>query len=72
MASLSLKISIAEKNLIKTIQFDPSQLVYEACHAITEKIAELNQGLGQGKTRSSRRAQLQNSSPLSRLVSVSL
>lgn len=49
MASLSLKISIPEKNTIKTIQFDPSTLVYEACHLITEKIAEVNQGLGSSK-----------------------
>lgn len=49
MAMLSLKISIPEKSLVKTIQFDPATLVYEACHAVVEKIAELNQGLGQAK-----------------------
>lgn len=48
-SSLSLKISIPEKNAVKTMQFDPSTLVYEACHQITEKIAEVNQGLGSGE-----------------------
>ena len=47
---LSLKISIPEKNAIKTMQFDPSTLVYEACHQITDKIAEVNQGLGSGES----------------------
>ncbi|KAI1290436.1 Talin-2 [Halotydeus destructor] len=49
MATLSLKISIPEKSLVKTIQFDPSILVYDACRAITEKFAEVNQGLGSAK-----------------------
>lgn len=48
-SALSLKISIPEKNAVKTMQFDPATLVYEACHQITEKIAEVNQGLGSGK-----------------------
>ena len=50
MASLTLKISLPEKNAVKTMQFDPSTLVYEACHQITEKIVEVNQGLGSGES----------------------
>lgn len=46
MATLSLKISVAEKNVIKTIQFEPSMMVYDACRIIREKILEAN--LGQG------------------------
>lgn len=48
MSAISLKIRIPEKNAVKTIQFDPSTLVYEACHLITDKIAEVNHGLGSG------------------------
>uniref|UniRef100_A0A646QFM5 Talin1 n=1 Tax=Hemiscolopendra marginata TaxID=943146 RepID=A0A646QFM5_9MYRI len=47
MATLSLKISIVEKNAVKTMQFDPSTMVYDACKIIREKISEAN--LGQPK-----------------------
>lgn len=47
MATLSLRISIVEKNVIKTMQFDPSTSVYDACRVIREKISEAN--LGQPK-----------------------
>lgn len=49
MATVSLKISIPEKNAIKTMQLDPSLLVYEACSVIAQKIADVNQGLGSPK-----------------------
>lgn len=46
MATLSLKISVAEKNVVKTMQFEPSLMVYDACRQIRDKITEAN--LGQG------------------------
>jgi len=44
MATLSLRISIVEKNVTKTMQFDPTTSVYDACRIIREKISEANQG----------------------------
>ncbi|XP_022115337.2 talin-1 isoform X5 [Pieris rapae] len=42
MATLSLKISIEDGKVVKTIQFDPSSSVYDACRIIREKILEAN------------------------------
>ncbi|XP_075218972.1 talin_middle and talin-RS domain-containing protein rhea isoform X1 [Lycorma delicatula] len=47
MSNLSLRISIVEKNVIKTMQFDPSTSVFDACGLIRQKISEAN--LGQPK-----------------------
>ncbi|XP_014674038.1 PREDICTED: talin-2-like [Priapulus caudatus] len=44
MVVLSLKISVVERNVSKTIQFDPSTIVYDACRIIREKVAEANIG----------------------------
>lgn len=49
MATISLKISIPEKNAVKTMQLEPSLLVYEACAVIAQKIADVNQALGSPK-----------------------
>lgn len=38
--TLSLKVSIVEKNIVKTLQFEPSTIVYDACRIIREKISE--------------------------------
>jgi talin len=40
MAALSLKISLEGGKVVKTIQFDPSTTVYDACRIIKEKILE--------------------------------
>lgn len=48
MASLSLKISIVEKDVVKTMQFDPVTAVFDACRLIRDKISEAN--LGQRKS----------------------
>lgn len=48
MASISLKISIVEKDVVKTMQFDPNTAVYDACRVIRDKITEAN--LGQRKS----------------------
>ncbi|XP_076765357.1 talin_middle and talin-RS domain-containing protein rhea isoform X2 [Xylocopa sonorina] len=40
MATLSLRISIPEKNATKMMQFDPSTSVYDACRIIREKLAD--------------------------------
>ena len=47
MASLSLKISIVEKDVVKTMQFDPNTAAFDACRLIRDKISEAN--LGQRK-----------------------
>ncbi|XP_077865408.1 LOW QUALITY PROTEIN: talin-2-like [Saccoglossus kowalevskii] len=44
MASLSLKISVVMANVTKTMQFDPSTIVYDACRIIRERIKEANVG----------------------------
>lgn len=45
-STLSLKISVPEKNVIKTIYFDPSILVFHAMQIIREKLSELPLGPG--------------------------
>lgn len=40
MAVLSLKVRIAERGVVKTMQFDPATLVYDACKIIREKLPE--------------------------------
>ncbi|KAF5290986.1 hypothetical protein FQA39_LY14517 [Lamprigera yunnana] len=47
MAQISLRINIIEGNVTKTMVFDPSTTVYDACRLIREKITEAN--LGQPK-----------------------
>ncbi|XP_052742695.1 talin-1 isoform X2 [Bicyclus anynana] len=42
MATLSLKISLEGGKVVKTIQFEPSTSVYDACRIIREKILEAN------------------------------
>nr|CAD7426624.1 unnamed protein product [Timema monikensis] len=44
MATLSLRISIVDKNVTKTMQFDPTTAIYDACKIIRDKISEANQG----------------------------
>lgn len=44
--SLSLKINIVDHNVTKTIVFDPTTTVHDACRIIREKCAEAD---GQGK-----------------------
>ncbi|XP_006619662.1 talin-1 [Apis dorsata] len=48
MATLSLRISIPEKNATKMMQFDPSTSIYDACRIIREKLAEAS-NMGQPK-----------------------
>ncbi|KAL0113705.1 hypothetical protein PUN28_012676 [Cardiocondyla obscurior] len=48
MATLSLRISIPEKNATKMMQFDPNTSVYDACRIIREKLAEAT-NMGQPK-----------------------
>lgn len=48
--SLSLKVSIVEKNVVKTLQFEPSTIIYDACRIIREKVTEGGDaGLGESK-----------------------
>ncbi|CAG5092292.1 Similar to Tln1: Talin-1 (Mus musculus) [Cotesia congregata] len=48
MSTLSLRISIPEKNATKMMQFDPSTSVFDACRIIREKLAEAS-NMGQPK-----------------------
>lgn len=40
MAILSLKISIVDSCVVKTMQFDPSMPAFDACHLILQKLAD--------------------------------
>lgn len=42
MVALSLKISIG--NVVKTMQFEPSTMVYDACRMIRERVPEAQIG----------------------------
>lgn len=42
MVALSLKISIG--NVVKTMQFEPSTMVYDACQMIRERVPEAQIG----------------------------
>ena len=44
MATLSLKISIVGQNVVKTMQFEPTTIVYDACRIIRERFPEANPG----------------------------
>nr|XP_022305900.1 talin-1-like isoform X8 [Crassostrea virginica] len=44
MAMLSLKISVVGNNVVKTMQFDPTTQVYDACKIIRDRIIETNPG----------------------------
>ena len=44
MATLSLKIRIDASGQVKTMQFEPSMLVFDACNYIRQKIQEANRG----------------------------
>lgn len=44
MATLSLKISVVGNNVVKTMQFEPSTVVYDACRIIRDRIVEINPG----------------------------
>ncbi|KAJ3605813.1 hypothetical protein NHX12_027857 [Muraenolepis orangiensis] len=43
MVALSLKIGVG--NVVKTMQFEPSTMVYDACRIIRERVPEAQQGL---------------------------
>lgn len=47
MPPLSLKVRIVERGIVKTLQFEPPTLVYDACKAIRDKLPEAN-NLGNG------------------------
>ncbi|XP_039255853.1 talin-2-like isoform X8 [Styela clava] len=47
MVNLSLKIEIKSKNVVKTMQFDPACIVYDACRIIREKTPEAQVGQAQ-------------------------
>ena len=44
MATLSLKIRIDSSGQMKTMQFEPSMLVFDACNYIRQKVQEANRG----------------------------
>nr|XP_029501946.1 talin-2-like [Oncorhynchus nerka] len=44
MVALSLKICVRQCNLVKTMQFEPSTAVYDACRIIRERVPEAQTG----------------------------
>jgi hypothetical protein len=50
MGVLSLKVRIVDRGVVKTMQFDPATLVYDACTIIREKIPDAC-AQGQGECR---------------------
>uniref|UniRef100_A0A8C4IKJ8 Talin 2a n=1 Tax=Dicentrarchus labrax TaxID=13489 RepID=A0A8C4IKJ8_DICLA len=47
MVVLSLKICIRQCNVVKTMQFEPSAAVYDACRIIRERVPEAQTGQGE-------------------------
>lgn len=46
MVALSLKICVRQCNVVKTMQFEPSTAVYDACRVIRERVPEAQTGQG--------------------------
>lgn len=46
MVALSLKICVRQCNVVKTMQFEPSTPVYDACRIIRERVPEAQTGQG--------------------------
>ncbi|XP_035383856.1 talin-2-like isoform X2 [Electrophorus electricus] len=44
MVALSLKICVRQCNVVKTLQFEPSTAVYDACRVIRERVPEAQSG----------------------------
>ncbi|XP_038639998.1 talin-2 [Scyliorhinus canicula] len=44
MVALSLKICVRQCNVVKTMQFEPSTVVYDACRIIRERVPEAQMG----------------------------
>ncbi|XP_066492690.1 talin-2 isoform X2 [Tiliqua scincoides] len=44
MVALSLKICVRQCNVVKTMQFEPSTAVYDACRVIRERVPEAQSG----------------------------
>jgi len=40
MATISLKINVVDSNMVKTLMFDPTTTVYDACRMIRDRLAE--------------------------------
>jgi len=40
MASISLKINVVDSSMVKTLMFDPTTTVYDACRMIRDRLAE--------------------------------
>lgn len=47
MVALSLKICVRQCNVVKTMQFEPSTAVYDACRVIRERVPEAQMGQGE-------------------------
>lgn len=53
MVALSLKICVRQCNVVKTMQFEPSTPVYDACRIIRERVPEAQTGQGEITVRAS-------------------
>lgn len=49
MVALSLKICVRHCNVVKTMQFEPSTAVYDACRVIRERVPEAQTGQGRSR-----------------------
>lgn len=47
MVVLSLKICVRQCNVVKTMQFEPSTAIYDACRIIRERVPEAQTGQGE-------------------------
>lgn len=56
MVALSLKIGVG--NVVKTMQFEPSTMVYDACRIIRERVPEAQLGQREWILRNQRRDSL--------------
>ena len=54
MVALSLKICVRQCNVVKTMQFEPSTPVYDACRIIRERVPEAQSGQGKKTLRAGR------------------
>lgn len=63
MVALSLKICVRQCNVVKTMQFEPSTPVYDACRIIRERVPEAQTGQGLGTVRNIHRTGKSTPSP---------
>lgn len=51
MVALSLKICVRQCNVVKTMQFEPSTAIYDACRIIRDRVPEAQTGQGENSNK---------------------